>query len=443
MGKILSKLSGNKDWDRMPWRHWKSPLEQARVMPTFVACEWYYRALAIATFLHAKKSGKLSLWFSAWMCGTFNDVFFMFMPFCDNFWQAQASVMLTPRLPLYIVEVYAVILYLSTTAARKFSLPYAQEAALTGLLAHVLYGVYDINGPRFLWWTWHDDDPAVSVRQANAPIGSSVWMLTYTAMHAFLYRWTNDAEARLAPFVSELALRIPQAGIRKLIDRLIDILVKFDGFHDALVKMPAILKIFFSGACCTPLFMINMGIAQIFSMDKVGIPGFRTYKLIIGAYMLTLAPFVGTLTAGASQSNKVPDDARLKAMITGFFAMHLAIGVFAKPETHVSTGCHQICSDRGEIAKDIMGWKRMEYVEPSGPSRFSKNDFEMASTNERDGACCDAAGNKIIPPNPGKGNLAREWYSIKGKKHADYMAENRVLLLMALVGTLSYRHALL
>jgi len=57
----------------------------------------------------------------------------MFMPFCDNFWQAQASVMITPRLPLYIVEMYATIIYLSSTAARQFNLPYLSEATLTGM----------------------------------------------------------------------------------------------------------------------------------------------------------------------------------------------------------------------------------------------------------------------------------------------------------------------
>jgi hypothetical protein len=47
---------------------------------------------------------------------------------------------------------------------RQFNLPYVSEATLTGLLAHVLYGVYDINGPPNLWWTWHDGDPSISKR---------------------------------------------------------------------------------------------------------------------------------------------------------------------------------------------------------------------------------------------------------------------------------------
>ena len=77
----------------------------------------------------------------------------MAMPFCDNFWQAQASVMLTPRLPLYIVEMYACLMYLSTSAARRYAgLGPVARACVAGLFAHCFYGVYDVCGPRFLWW---------------------------------------------------------------------------------------------------------------------------------------------------------------------------------------------------------------------------------------------------------------------------------------------------
>jgi hypothetical protein len=40
------------------------------------------------------------------LVGTANDVIFMALPFVDNFWQSQATIMITPRLPLYIPCVY-------------------------------------------------------------------------------------------------------------------------------------------------------------------------------------------------------------------------------------------------------------------------------------------------------------------------------------------------
>lgn len=143
MGSVYSKLLkavGSDEWEKFSWKSFRSPFEQYKVLPTFVGIEWTYRLAAWSCFVHAYKTNGIPLWFSSWLCGTANDIFFMFLPFCDNFWQAQASVMITPRLPLYIVEMYATIIYLSTTAARQFNLPYISEATLTGLLAHVLYG---------------------------------------------------------------------------------------------------------------------------------------------------------------------------------------------------------------------------------------------------------------------------------------------------------------
>ena len=144
-------------------------------------------------FLHARFMGAIDLWFASWICGTANDVFFMFLPFCDN-WQAQATIMLTPRLPLYIVSMYVVMIYYSNTAARRFGFasPLA-EAMMTGLLMSLLYGVYDLNGPRFLWWTWHDSDAAIYERLGRAPVGSTMWILTYSCLCNLLFRWCRRA----------------------------------------------------------------------------------------------------------------------------------------------------------------------------------------------------------------------------------------------------------
>ena len=144
MSLILKTIGYEAAWDTWPWKVWKSPMEQYKVLPSFVLVEWTYRVTAWTCLWHAVRINALPIWFSSWMCGTFNDCLFMWLPFCDNFWQAQASVMITPRLPLYIVEMYATMLYMSTTAARQLNLPYASEAALAGLLAHVLYDGYDI-----------------------------------------------------------------------------------------------------------------------------------------------------------------------------------------------------------------------------------------------------------------------------------------------------------
>ena len=205
----------SKEWKDVPWKVWKPPSQVWREMPSFVVAEWGYRATNLIALYHACVTGRKKTWIAAWVCGTANDIFFMFMPFCDNFWQGQASVMVTPRLPLYIVEMYASVMYYAPVAASLFSRsmglnPYAQ-ACLTGLLCHLYYGVYDINGPRYLWWTWHDGDPAISERNCNAPYGSSMWILTYCGLQSFLNSWILRGKgARLTGKTPEPQPRTPR-----------------------------------------------------------------------------------------------------------------------------------------------------------------------------------------------------------------------------------------
>jgi hypothetical protein len=62
------------------------------------------------------------------------------------FFQAQACIMLTPRMPLYIPTAYNVFMYTSTVAAWRLNLRPLAEAALSGLMAEMIYAPYDITG---------------------------------------------------------------------------------------------------------------------------------------------------------------------------------------------------------------------------------------------------------------------------------------------------------
>ena len=35
-------------------------------------------------------------------------------------------------------------------------------------------------GIKFLWWTWHDTDAPIDYRILGVPIGSTVWVITFT-----------------------------------------------------------------------------------------------------------------------------------------------------------------------------------------------------------------------------------------------------------------------
>src|SRR5690606_17614897 len=146
--------------------HFHNPIIQWQLMPTFLVGEYLFYLLALIAFLHAKRHGfvHMLIWYASVVSGTANDLFFIFLPFVDNFWQAQATIMLTPRFPLYIACVYICFMYFSVVAAWRTNLGILGRAALAGLLAYFFYAPYDIIGVKYLWWTWHQTDPSVQER---------------------------------------------------------------------------------------------------------------------------------------------------------------------------------------------------------------------------------------------------------------------------------------
>ena len=63
-------------------------------MPSFVIGEFFFITLALVSLVHALAHGRthLLVWLAALSTGTANDAIFMFLPFVDNFWQAQARI---------------------------------------------------------------------------------------------------------------------------------------------------------------------------------------------------------------------------------------------------------------------------------------------------------------------------------------------------------------
>ena len=137
--------------------------------------------LPVAAIRPCSVDASLDLFLASWICGTASDVFFMFMPkFCDNFWQAQVTIMLTPRLLTYCEYVRgADILFTHGITQIWFLIAYCRSN--DDRAAGSYFTPYDLNGARFLWWTWHDTDAAIYERLGGA-IGSTMWILTYTCV---------------------------------------------------------------------------------------------------------------------------------------------------------------------------------------------------------------------------------------------------------------------
>lgn len=312
-------------WDlapHLPWSVVKSPVDQWAVLPSFLVGEYLFYACTIVAFLHARRHGRAHMlaWVAALLAGTANDVLFMALPMVDNFWQAQATIMLTPRLPLYIPCVYVCFMYFPTVTAWRLGLPRISQAALTGLLAELFYSVYDITGAKFLWWTWHDTDMPIANRLLGVPVGSSMWVITFVAGFGFLLATglRKDPEVRSrSTIVKALALVMGLSSLQ---------------------------------------MMLQMRPLQLFDG---GIPGPRGLVVVIVVYL-------GVIAWGWRRREPPPpphaSDRPLRIAAVVYFATMVGIMATFDPGTHRSASMHQTYGPCHVEATDIMGLQRYEFL---------------------------------------------------------------------------------
>jgi hypothetical protein len=308
---------------RLPWHVLSSPARQWAVMPSFVVGEYLFIACAAAAWVHAWRQGPerrkhLLVWIGALLAGTANDMIFMALPLVNNFWQAQATIMLTPRLPLYIPCVYVCFMYFPTVSVWRTGAPPLARAALTGLAAIVFYAPYDIVGAKFLWWTWHDSDPRIANRILGAPIGSTMWVIAFTAAFAWLLGRVVDKDPRVstATFAKGIAL---------------------------VCGLSTVLMI----VVMTPLQVLDGGM-----------PGIRGLAVLV-------VVFAGIAWRGLRPVRPMApraSDRLLLVAAVSYFATLVVIAATFDPAAHESTSLHQTYGPCGVAAIDITGARRFEYV---------------------------------------------------------------------------------
>jgi hypothetical protein len=304
----------------LPWRVMTGPVEQWQTMPSFVVGEIMFIILAVVAFVHARRCGRdhLLVWVGALVAGTANDIIFMALPLVDNFWQAQAMIMITPRLPLYIPCVYVCFMYYPTVAVRRLGLDPWAGAALTGLAACLFYAPYDIVGAKFLWWTWHDTDKPIATRFLGAPVSSSLWVLTFVGSFAWLVDWSLRKDPHLSG----------------------------RGFARGLAMLAGL----------TTLSMV-LQITVLQQLDG-GAPAYRAFAGGLGVYA---AVFLWRRTSGEPPPARPADRIIWRAVI-GYFATFVVIMALFDPGAHVSTGVHQTAGPCYVEASDITGLTRHEYL---------------------------------------------------------------------------------
>ncbi len=343
-------------WSR--FEHFANPVEQWSVLPSFMIGELLFVACAVAAFVHARSRGRshLLVWWAALIAGTANDFIFMALPLVDNFWQAQATVMLTPRMPLYIPCVYVCFMYYPTVAARSLGLGRWPTAALGGLLALLFYAPYDIVGAKFLWWTWHDTDLPIATRILGAPCSSTLWVLTFVGA----FNWLLDTSLR----------KDPEATERRT-------------FWVGLAKVAGLT---------TLLMMVQITALQ--QLDG-GAPGYAALGVGIALYAILVLrgsktkadarPEVGATAAGSPPL--------LRGMLAGYFVTLASIALLFDPTTHVSTGLHQPTGPCYVEATDITGHTRHAFL----CAHDFDEDFTFACTETPTGD--------------------RAWYTVCGRAH--------------------------
>ncbi|WP_419554464.1 hypothetical protein [Candidatus Poriferisodalis sp.] len=307
-------------WDaspHLPWKVFTSPAEQWAAQPTFLIGEYVIIGCAVLALVHALRSGRANwfIWAAALIAGTANDLIFIALPLVDNFWQAQASIMLTPRLPLYIPCVYVLFMYWPTVGIRRLGLGRWSASALTGLVACLFYAPYDIVGAKFLWWTWHDTDPAIAERFFGAPLSSSLWVLTFTGSFALA----------------------------------IDLVVR-----DRNVTRTR----FFTGLALAACLITPTMMAQMFTLQLTdgGTPGYAAFGVGVAIYGI-----VALAQRSRSGPGKLGVD-WLGRVAAVYFLMLAFNMTFFAPQSHVSVGIHQLPGPCGVEESDITGGTREKYL---------------------------------------------------------------------------------
>jgi hypothetical protein len=245
----------------------------------------------------------------------------MALPIVDNFWHGQATVMLSPRLPLYIPCMYVLFMYYPTVAAARFGRARLSTAALAGLIAITTYAPFDIVGVKFLWWSWHDTDAPIRSRLLGVPTSSTLWVLTFVGAFAWLVSpalLSKEAPSGRASFIALLRV----AGLTTL---------------TMMLQMIAVQQI------------------------DGGRPGYRSLAAGLVGYGAIAAYGLRARRAALPHHPQKNDWVPFIGLVAYFIVLIIAVTAF-DPATHVSTGVHETIGPCDITATDITGATRRAFL---------------------------------------------------------------------------------
>lgn len=364
------------EWDEsMPFKRFQPLMRVFAALPTLPLHEWSTRALFLVALKHALSTGKQELFASA-VCSAVLSALLARSSLLKYSsrpavrFPAQAGIMLAPRQSLHELELCSAGLYLSFLAARRHGgvqRSRLAEACFAALLAHLLAAPAGINGPRFLWWTWHEDHPEVRDRVLNFPASQALLELAGGFSFSLLGNWLLDLtpEYSQKPAVASLVQSVPEvfswlpADNRQVLQSLAGVL---DALQLRVEAIHPVAKVAVLGLLFPALQQLVSLVAQIVSLDTVGKPSARSYKVLVA--LLALAASRWSATDKSLPVKIVDSDAgfTLASAVVAYFAAQAMISSVGEADKHVSTGVHQPYGRGATQRRDAFGNRYQTHV---------------------------------------------------------------------------------
>lgn len=166
----------------LPFHRVNGMMKTLSALPTLPVNEWMFHYLFYVCVNHAQASGRQNNLAVALLYSVLSEwMHRKLLKQTDVQFHAQATLMLTPRDPLFYYEMNAISLYVASVAAKQYFSAknnlFAQ-AALTGVLVHLFRAPSDFNAARYLWTVFHDAQPIVFERFLNVPISSFLFAMS-------------------------------------------------------------------------------------------------------------------------------------------------------------------------------------------------------------------------------------------------------------------------
>jgi hypothetical protein len=359
-----------------PWTRVNSLMKVFSALPTLPLEEFMAYFLFMRCLSHATETNHQPILASGAIVALLNKLASnRMLGRTDTIFYSPATIMLSPRLPLYTISSMACALYVSYIASLKAKgASWTGQVALAGLLTHLFTAPQEFNGPRFLWWTWHDSHPAVVHRLANAPASALNYALSMGTAHALVSLWWLSGNAKDQILTKALETRLPwlPEHNRPVFTAIATML---DSIRTSSFQISPMFRIFLASLFCIPLHSLFSLAFQLGSLDKVGKPTLKSYRLQLAvlAYLASKLSVAGP----ASITKEGAVHARLAASVVAYYGLQTAIAVVGDANHHVSTGFHQSFGRSSLIKTDTFGNRYEMNISGDGPVYASANDFSV------------------------------------------------------------------